>query len=217
MESHRAPIRGLEPARLRRLVSRGVAQRGRRRRARARARRGVHGSLEVAYRACLESRVGSRVFLVVAQFNAPTDASFYEAAARHRLAQRTSIRRARWPATSRANIPRSRTRASARCVSRTRSAISCAMPPAAVPTSRPIVRRCACTRMPTARTSRCPSICRARVCIGADIARRPARRRCARTSRPASCCARAGRRNRRPPRSSSIPCAARARWSSKRR
>ena len=29
------------------------------------------GSLEVAYRACLESRVGSRVFLVVAQFNAP--------------------------------------------------------------------------------------------------------------------------------------------------
>ena len=37
------------------------------------------GPLEVAYRACLESRVGSRVFLVVAQFNAPTDASFYEA------------------------------------------------------------------------------------------------------------------------------------------
>jgi 23S rRNA (guanine2445-N2)-methyltransferase / 23S rRNA (guanine2069-N7)-methyltransferase len=38
------------------------------------------GSLEVAYRACLESRVGSRVFLVVAQFTAPTDASFYDAA-----------------------------------------------------------------------------------------------------------------------------------------
>jgi 23S rRNA (guanine2445-N2)-methyltransferase / 23S rRNA (guanine2069-N7)-methyltransferase len=38
------------------------------------------GSLEVAYRACLESRVGSRVFLVVAQFTAPTDLSFYEAA-----------------------------------------------------------------------------------------------------------------------------------------
>src|SRR4051812_39560804 len=38
------------------------------------------GSLEVAYRACLESRVGSRVFLVVAQFNAPTDATFYDAA-----------------------------------------------------------------------------------------------------------------------------------------
>ena len=38
------------------------------------------GSLEVAYRACLESRVGSRVFLVVAQFTAATDASFYEAA-----------------------------------------------------------------------------------------------------------------------------------------
>ncbi|MEO8017869.1 MAG: bifunctional 23S rRNA (guanine(2069)-N(7))-methyltransferase RlmK/23S rRNA (guanine(2445)-N(2))-methyltransferase RlmL [Pseudomonadota bacterium] len=38
------------------------------------------GSLEMAYRACLESRVGSRVFLVVAQFVAPTDASFYEAA-----------------------------------------------------------------------------------------------------------------------------------------
>jgi 23S rRNA (guanine2445-N2)-methyltransferase / 23S rRNA (guanine2069-N7)-methyltransferase len=38
------------------------------------------GSLEVAYRACLESRVGSRVFLVVAQFTAGTDATFYEAA-----------------------------------------------------------------------------------------------------------------------------------------
>jgi 23S rRNA (guanine2445-N2)-methyltransferase / 23S rRNA (guanine2069-N7)-methyltransferase len=38
------------------------------------------GTLEVAYRACLESRVGSRVFLVVAQFTAPTDATFYEAA-----------------------------------------------------------------------------------------------------------------------------------------
>ena len=38
------------------------------------------GSLDVAYRACLESRVGSRVFLVVARFSAPTDASFYEAA-----------------------------------------------------------------------------------------------------------------------------------------
>ena len=38
------------------------------------------GSLAVAYRACLESRVASRVFLVVAQFDAATDARFYEAA-----------------------------------------------------------------------------------------------------------------------------------------
>jgi 23S rRNA (guanine2445-N2)-methyltransferase / 23S rRNA (guanine2069-N7)-methyltransferase len=38
------------------------------------------GPLEVAYRACLESRVGSRVFLEVARFNAPSDASFYDAA-----------------------------------------------------------------------------------------------------------------------------------------
>ena len=38
------------------------------------------GPLEVAYRACLESRVGSRVFLEVARFNAPGDASFYAAA-----------------------------------------------------------------------------------------------------------------------------------------
>ncbi|HEU5135047.1 MAG TPA: bifunctional 23S rRNA (guanine(2069)-N(7))-methyltransferase RlmK/23S rRNA (guanine(2445)-N(2))-methyltransferase RlmL [Steroidobacteraceae bacterium] len=38
------------------------------------------GPLQVAYRACLESRVASRVFLVVAQFTAATDASFYEAA-----------------------------------------------------------------------------------------------------------------------------------------
>jgi 23S rRNA (guanine2445-N2)-methyltransferase / 23S rRNA (guanine2069-N7)-methyltransferase len=36
------------------------------------------GSLEVAYRACLESRVASRVFLVVAELDAPTDARFYE-------------------------------------------------------------------------------------------------------------------------------------------
>jgi 23S rRNA (guanine2445-N2)-methyltransferase / 23S rRNA (guanine2069-N7)-methyltransferase len=38
------------------------------------------GTLEVAYRACLESRVGSRVFLEVARFIAPTDATFYDAA-----------------------------------------------------------------------------------------------------------------------------------------
>jgi 23S rRNA (guanine2445-N2)-methyltransferase / 23S rRNA (guanine2069-N7)-methyltransferase len=38
------------------------------------------GTLETAYRACLESRVGSRVFLEVARFIAPTDASFYDAA-----------------------------------------------------------------------------------------------------------------------------------------
>ncbi|HEU4778622.1 MAG TPA: bifunctional 23S rRNA (guanine(2069)-N(7))-methyltransferase RlmK/23S rRNA (guanine(2445)-N(2))-methyltransferase RlmL [Steroidobacteraceae bacterium] len=38
------------------------------------------GTLDVAYRACLESRVGSRVFLVVSQFTAATDASFYDAA-----------------------------------------------------------------------------------------------------------------------------------------
>jgi 23S rRNA (guanine2069-N7)-methyltransferase / 23S rRNA (guanine2445-N2)-methyltransferase len=38
------------------------------------------GPLEVAYRACLESRVGSRVFLEVAQVNAASDRAFYEAA-----------------------------------------------------------------------------------------------------------------------------------------
>jgi 23S rRNA (guanine2445-N2)-methyltransferase / 23S rRNA (guanine2069-N7)-methyltransferase len=38
-----------------------------------------YGALAVAYRACLESRVASRVFLVVADFDAPTDAAFYEA------------------------------------------------------------------------------------------------------------------------------------------
>lgn len=37
------------------------------------------GPLAVAYRACLESRVAARVFLVVAQFEADTDAAFYEA------------------------------------------------------------------------------------------------------------------------------------------
>jgi 23S rRNA (guanine2445-N2)-methyltransferase / 23S rRNA (guanine2069-N7)-methyltransferase len=35
--------------------------------------------LRVAYRACLESRVAARVFLVVAQFDAATDAQFYDA------------------------------------------------------------------------------------------------------------------------------------------
>jgi 23S rRNA (guanine2445-N2)-methyltransferase / 23S rRNA (guanine2069-N7)-methyltransferase len=37
------------------------------------------GPIAVAYRACLESRVAARVFLIVAQFNAPTDAAFYDA------------------------------------------------------------------------------------------------------------------------------------------
>jgi 23S rRNA (guanine2445-N2)-methyltransferase / 23S rRNA (guanine2069-N7)-methyltransferase len=37
------------------------------------------GPLEVAYRACLESRVASRVFLVLAELDAATDAAFYEA------------------------------------------------------------------------------------------------------------------------------------------
>jgi 23S rRNA (guanine2445-N2)-methyltransferase / 23S rRNA (guanine2069-N7)-methyltransferase len=37
------------------------------------------GPLSVAYRACLESHVASRVFLLVAEFNAPSDAAFYEA------------------------------------------------------------------------------------------------------------------------------------------
>jgi 23S rRNA (guanine2445-N2)-methyltransferase / 23S rRNA (guanine2069-N7)-methyltransferase len=37
------------------------------------------GPLTVAYRACLESRVASRVFLVVADFEAASDAAFYDA------------------------------------------------------------------------------------------------------------------------------------------
>jgi len=37
------------------------------------------GPLTVAYRACLESRVAARVFLVVAEFEAASDALFYEA------------------------------------------------------------------------------------------------------------------------------------------
>jgi 23S rRNA (guanine2445-N2)-methyltransferase / 23S rRNA (guanine2069-N7)-methyltransferase len=36
--------------------------------------------LAVAYRACLESRVAARIFLVVSQFEAATDAQFYDAA-----------------------------------------------------------------------------------------------------------------------------------------
>ena len=38
------------------------------------------GPLAVAYRACLESRVASRVFLVVADLDAADEAQFYEAA-----------------------------------------------------------------------------------------------------------------------------------------
>ena len=37
------------------------------------------GPLEVAYRACVASRVAARVFLIVADLDAPTDARFYEA------------------------------------------------------------------------------------------------------------------------------------------
>ncbi len=37
------------------------------------------GTIETAYRACLESRVASRVFLEVARFDAPTDEDFYGA------------------------------------------------------------------------------------------------------------------------------------------
>jgi 23S rRNA (guanine2445-N2)-methyltransferase / 23S rRNA (guanine2069-N7)-methyltransferase len=37
------------------------------------------GPLTVAYRACLESRVAARVFLVIAELDAPSDAAFYEA------------------------------------------------------------------------------------------------------------------------------------------
>ena len=95
------------------------------------------GSLEVAYRACLESRVGSRVFLVVAQFTRRHRRKLLRSGARRRLAQAHRCRRARWPAIFPANIPRSRTRASVRCASRTPSAISCATRPAAAPTSRP--------------------------------------------------------------------------------
>ena len=63
---------------------------------------------------------------------------------------------------------------------------------------------------------RVASTCPARDCTGAAIAPRPARRRCAKISRRASCCAPAGRRSRAQRRaSSSIPCAARARWSSR--
>ena len=76
-----ASLRGLEPARLRRLAGRASCAPSVRGDVRERAL-GVEftGPLEVAYRACLESRVGSRVFLVVAQFTPPTDASFYDAA-----------------------------------------------------------------------------------------------------------------------------------------
>jgi 23S rRNA (guanine2445-N2)-methyltransferase / 23S rRNA (guanine2069-N7)-methyltransferase len=37
------------------------------------------GTLEVAYRACLESRVAARIFLIVAEFEAQTDQAFYDA------------------------------------------------------------------------------------------------------------------------------------------
>lgn len=37
------------------------------------------GPLQIAYRACLESRVAARVFLIVAEFEAATDSAFYDA------------------------------------------------------------------------------------------------------------------------------------------
>ena len=51
-----------------------------------------------------------------------------------------------------------------------------------------------------------------RVCTGAAIASRPARRRCGRISPRACCCAHAGTRWRRAARSSSTRCVAQARW-----
>ena len=40
----------------------------------------LRGTLETAYRVCLESRLASRLFLVVAEFDAADEAQFYEAA-----------------------------------------------------------------------------------------------------------------------------------------
>ena len=44
------------------------------------------GPLAVAYRACLESRVARRVFLVVAELDAPGRGALLRSPARHRLA-----------------------------------------------------------------------------------------------------------------------------------
>ena len=177
------------------LLARELRELRRRRRARARARRGIQraargGVPRLPRIARRQPRVPRRRAI---QRGRPTRASTTPRVPS--TGARTSILRARSPATSRANIPRSRTRASARCGSRTRSAISCAMPPAAGPTSRPTVRRArACARerperhgvhRPVRRGPASPRLSR----------RRRAKRRCARTSPPESWCARAGRRN----------------------
>ena len=124
MDVEPAAIRGIEPARLRRLARRGVACLRRGRRARAR-------------RSAWSSRVRSRSRIAPASNRAsaaacssswrssmrrPTPASTRPRAPS--TGAGTSTRRARSPATSRANIPRSRIRVSAHCGSRTRSAIS---------------------------------------------------------------------------------------------
>lgn len=110
---------------------------------------GFSGPLEVAYRACLESRVASRVFLEVAHLQADTADALYAA-----------LRALPWhehvdPDGTLAcdfsgRHPASTTRATARSASRTRSAMRCATAMGGGPTSRSSARRCACTRTLTA-------------------------------------------------------------------
>ena len=181
-------IRSVRASRLRRLAGRRAAQLRRGRRARARARRGIHGAAGSGVsRLPGIARRQPRVFLVVAQFTAADrrDASTTRRAPS--TGARTSIPSRTLACDFSGKHPEiTHTRFGAL---RLKDAIcdqlrdATRQPPGHRAPSGP---RCACTRMPTARTSPSPSTCRVKVCIGAVIARRPARRRCARISPPES-------------------------------
>jgi hypothetical protein len=165
-------------------------------------------TLTVAYRACLESRVASRVFLVVAELDVPDEAQFYEAA--RAIDWRAHIDPARTlacdftgkhPTITHTRFGSLRLKDAIcdqlRDVTGRRPDIS---------PERPAVRVHAHANGP-------------KITVSLDLSGEGLHRRGYRTqagegaaresSRPASCCAPAGRTRRRRPRSSLIPCAAR--------
>ena len=102
------------------------------------------GSLASGYRACLWSRVASRVLLQLSEFEADSADELYRQARQrrlggaHRPGGHARLRVHRQPPGA------SRTHISARCASRMRSAIGCARTPARVRTCGCRGRRCGC-------------------------------------------------------------------------
>ena len=200
------------------LLAARAARLRRRRRARARARRGVHRSAGggVSRLPRIARRAAACSWWSRSSTRRPTRRSTTPCAPS--TGARTSIRRARWPATSPANIPRSRTRASARCASRT--AICDQLRDA---TGAPARHRDRAARRARACARQRPE----RHGVHRPVGRGPASARLSRAGRRGAAARESRRRHpaaRRlageveaAPRSFSTRCAARARWSSKRR